>query len=124
MPRKYELVDANNAHTIGHTFYRVKALRDFGDVHAGDVGGWIEDDTCLSQDGSAWVYGNARVYDGACVYGNARVYDGACVYGSARVYGNACVYDDAEVYGNAEVHEFAEVYGSANIAEHAQGEQP
>ena len=79
MPRKYELVEASSAHTIGHTFYRVKALRDFGDVHAGDVGGWIEDDTCLSQDGSAWVYGNARVY------GNAEVHEFAEVYGSANI---------------------------------------
>src|SRR5690606_32655391 len=68
------------------------ALRDFGDVRAGDIGGYIERETNLSHDGNAWVRDNAQVY------GNARV------FGDARVYGDARVHDHAWVCGNAQVH--------------------
>jgi len=40
---------------------RIKALRDFGDVKKGDIGGYVEKENNLSQLGNAWVYGNARV---------------------------------------------------------------
>lgn len=63
MGKKYELVKEESMIVDEiYTVYRVKALRDFGDVHAGDVGGWVEDDTCLSQDGSARVYDDAEIY--------------------------------------------------------------
>lgn len=72
------------------TLYQIRALKDFDDVKAGDLGGYIEKESNLSQDGNCWVYGNAKVYDDAKVFDNAKVY-GAKVYG-AQVYGNAKVY--------------------------------
>lgn len=50
---------------MGKTLYRIKALVQFGNVNAGDLGGWIEKEENLSQSGNAWVYGNARVYGNA-----------------------------------------------------------
>ena len=45
MGKKYELVKEESMIVDEiYTVYRVKALRDFGDVHAGDVGGWVEYD--------------------------------------------------------------------------------
>ena len=86
--KKYRLTEETTK--VGNrTLYRIQALRDFGNVKEGDIGGYIESEKNLSQDGNAWVYGNARVYGDACVYGNARVSGNACVYGNARVYGNA-----------------------------------
>lgn len=35
------------------------ACKTFGDVHEGELGGWIESYENLSQDGYAWVYDNA-----------------------------------------------------------------
>ena len=67
------------------TLRRIVALRDFGDVKAGDKGGWIEKEENLSQDGDAWIYGNARVYGDAWVCGDARVYGDARVCGDAHV---------------------------------------
>ena len=52
---------------LGRTLRRIRALIAFGDVEAGEAGGWIEKEENLAQDGDAWVYGDARVY------GNARV---------------------------------------------------
>ena len=57
----------------GITLRRIVALRDFGDVKAGDKGGWIEKEENLSQDGNAWVFGNAQVCGDAWVRGDAHV---------------------------------------------------
>ena len=106
--KKYELTSETKVF-LGKTLYRIKALVQFGNVNAGDLGGWIEKEENLSQSGNAWVYGDARVSGNAWVYGDARVSGGARVYGNARVSGDARVYGDAEVYGNARVYGNAEV---------------
>ena len=61
----------------------------------GEVGGWIEKESNLSQSGHARVDGNARVAGNAQVYGNARVLGNALVTGDALVSGNARVYGNA-----------------------------
>lgn len=76
---------------------RIRAIISFGNVNAGDLGGWIEKEENLFQENNAWVYGNAEVYD------NAEVYGDAWVHGVAEVYGDTEVYYNAEVCGNAEV---------------------
>lgn len=94
--------------------YRIRALKDFSDIKAGTLGGYVENEDNLSHDGNAWIYGNARVYGDAKVYGNARV----C--GDAEVYGNARVYDDAKIYGNACVGSDARVCGDAEVCGNAR----
>jgi len=69
----------------GITLYQIKAEISFGNVVKGELGGYIEKKENLSEDGDAWVSGNARVYGDAWVYGDA------CVSGNARVYGDAWV---------------------------------
>lgn len=59
--KKYELTGETIVH-LGHTLHRIRALISFNDVQAGDLGGWIETESNLAQDGNAWVYGNAQVY--------------------------------------------------------------
>lgn len=71
--KKYELLQDQTIEWCGRTLCRIRALRDFGDVHAGDVGGYIECEYNLSQVGNARVCGNARVYNNARVCGNAWV---------------------------------------------------
>lgn len=46
---------------------RIKALKDFGTITKGTIGGYVDSYKNLSQEGYAWVYGNARVS------GNAKV---------------------------------------------------
>ena len=117
--KKYELT-AEFIEKWGKKLFRIKALISFGSVEAGELGGYVEKEDNLAQDGDAWVYGNARVYGNAEVYGNARVCDDAWVYGDARVYGNAEVYGDARVYGNARVCDDAWVYGNAWVCGNAR----
>ena len=98
--------------TLGNTTLKqIVCVTAFSNVAAGDVGGWIESEKNLSQDGNSWVFGDARVYGYAWVFGDARVYGYARVYGNAEVYGDAEVYGNAEVYGDAEVYGYAEVHG-------------
>ena len=64
---------------LGRKLFRIKALVEFGDVKAGELGGYVEKEENINHEGNAWVYGNARVYGDARVSGDARV------YGNARV---------------------------------------
>ena len=76
MKKKYKLTEETKE-WCGHTLHRIEALKDFGDVKAGDKGGWIEKEENLSHQGDAWVYGSAWVYGDACVSDSARVSDSA-----------------------------------------------
>ena len=68
---KYELLKDDTKEVSGHTLYRIKALRDFGDVTKGDLGGYIESEDNLSHNGDAWVFDDARVWGNAEVCGSA-----------------------------------------------------
>ena len=103
MSKKYELTSETIETDEGITLYRIKALKDFGNVNKGDLGGFIESEDNLSQEGITWVYDNARVFGDAKVFGNALVYGNAVVFGTVLVYGNAQVSGDACIYGNAKV---------------------
>ena len=105
----------NTKQWLGITLYQIKAEKDFSDFNKGDLGGWIEKEDNLSQEGNCWVHGNARVYEDARVSGDARVYGNAQVYGDARVSGDARVYGNAQVYEDARVSGDARVYGNAYL---------
>jgi hypothetical protein len=62
--RKYRLTE-ETMEWRSRTLHRIEALNDFGNVKAGDKGGWIEKVENLNQEGDAWVYGDAKVYGGA-----------------------------------------------------------
>ena len=108
--KKFELTSEFVTNIFGKKLFRIKALVEFGDVEAGEFGGYVEKEENLSHDGDAWVCGDAMVY------GNARVYGDAEVYGDARVCGDAWVCGDAMVCGDARVCGDAEVYGDADYA--------
>ena len=76
--RKYELT-ANQINITGTTLYQIRAIRDFGGIKRGDIGGYIQSENNLSHNGNAWVYGNARVR------GNARVCDNADIYKDTHI---------------------------------------
>ncbi|WP_420639780.1 hypothetical protein [Candidatus Poriferisocius sp.] len=119
---------------------RVRALRDITVVvdgqpvlvaRRGDLGGWVEGEGNLSAGGSAWIAGDAKVFDDArveddaLVTGFAEVSDGAVVRdrafvsGEAKVFGGAQVSDDAQVVDAAVVCVGAEVFGNALVGDEA-----
>ena len=82
--KKYELTEETKV-IDGKTLFRIRALRSFGDIKAGDLGGFIENERNLSHGGNAWVGDNAQVG------GNAEVYGDAWVGGYARVNGDGLI---------------------------------
>lgn len=111
--KKYELTD-ETIEWNEHTLHRIRALKGF--LHAetmsgnlvdpGTLGGWIESEDNLSQEGDCWVWKDAKVYDGAVVYGDgviggeAEVYgDGTEVYESGSVFGKSKVFDGSKIHG-------------------------
>ena len=50
--KKYEFT-GEEKEVFGRTLYRIRAVRDFANVHSGDVGGWIESEKNLSHANNA-----------------------------------------------------------------------
>ncbi|WP_273721816.1 MULTISPECIES: hypothetical protein [unclassified Bartonella] len=114
MEKKYELTDETIE--VGRkTLRRIRALKDFGDVKADDLSGFIAKEDNLSHHGNCWIGGYAKVYDDAKVYENAQVYDKSRIYGKAEVFDEPCIYGHAEVYGDAHIYGHAKIYGEACI---------
>lgn len=111
--KKYELTKESVTFR-GRTLYRIRALRDFGDVKKGDLGGYLEKEENLSHNGTCWVY------DDAMIWGNGLVSDHAQVSGNALVCGNAWIYASAQVSGHAKVFGNAQIFGGAQVSDYAQ----
>ena len=114
MDKKYELIESDIK-----GLYRVKALKDFGYVKKGDIGGYVENPNNLSHEGYCWVYDNAKIYDEARIYGNSEISGCAVIQGNARIYGNSEISDCAVIDGNARIYGDSEVWDYAIIRDNA-----
>ena len=121
MLKKYKLT-FKTINVGGSVLHRIVALRDFGDVRSGDLGGYIRCENNLDHRGNCWVsdnaciYQDARVYEDAKVSGDARVFWRAQVSGDAWVSGNVRIWDNARVSQTARVFDTVYVYGQAHIS--------
>lgn len=88
--KKYELT-SKTINFRGVKLYRIKALISFGIIKTGELGGYIEKEENLSQEGNAWVGGCAIVCDNAIVKDNAIVCDYAVVSNNSIIHNNAIV---------------------------------
>lgn len=137
MNEKYELTN----HTIvinGHTLHRIRALKDFGDVKAGDLGGYVGGISNLCRRGHCWVYddaavygcaqvtedgkikNNARAYDYGRISGQATVSMNARICGRASIAGCATIQDDAVINGRAKISGKTTIGGSATVTDAAE----
>ena len=107
--KKYELTEEKITLDENKTLYRIEALRDFGYVKAGDLGGFVESEKNLSHDGDCWISEYAKVYDDArisgtaIIFGNARIFGSACISGTARISGNVWISGSTRISGSAEI---------------------
>lgn len=133
MNRKYEFTRVVKEGRNGMVLHRIRAVRSFGGVKAGDLGGWIQSEDNLSHAGNAWVAdeaiaaedsyvsGDALADDHAQLYGNAVVTDRAHIGGHAIAEGESVMMGDASIlgevrlYGNGIVSGISEVVGNAVI---------
>jgi len=130
--RKYEFTGETKLFKLQKevTLNQIRAVRDFGEIKVGKLGGWIESEVNLSHDGLSWVGGRAYVFGNATVDGNGMVLDEAIVFddaviegngrvlGMAQVYEGAVVRDKGEVAGNVRIHGDAIIEGNDRFADH------
>ena len=90
--KKYELTD-ETIEVYGTALHRIKALKDFGNVKKGELGGYVESEHNLSQEGNCWVCGNAKVCGNAEVYGDA---DYITIKGLGSKYRNTTIFRTKE----------------------------
>ena len=126
MEEKY-ILTSETEKVNNHILHRIKALKDFGDVKKGDLGGWVENESNLSHKGNCWVYDDAAVYSEAKVMGNAKVFDDveittyssvkgdAEVHGWGRVENYSIVQDNAKVFDGAHLSDHSSVMGNAEV---------
>ena len=96
MTPKYELLQ--HPYTRGsETIYQIKALRDFSDVKAGDLGGYISTEENLSHDGDCWLYQQSVACEKSKVKDDAKLYGTSTLFDYAVAYNNAILKDDAEL---------------------------
>lgn len=99
MSEKYEIT--NIQHPEWRFLRRIRALRDiprYG-VEAGDLGGWVEKEYNLSQDGNAWVGEQATAFENSLVDEDSAVLGHARVGGKVVTSGNALIGGDVSLSG-------------------------
>ncbi|MFN7112919.1 MAG: hypothetical protein ACK4PK_01000 [Alphaproteobacteria bacterium] len=123
-PRKFKLLEQDSVsetpsgdYMIGqkHQLFRIQALVDIPahGVKAGDLGGYIERERCLSHRGDCWIGGEARAF------GQTRVRDDALVTDNARLQQRAVVEENAKVGGYSRVTQWSSVGGAAEVRGHS-----
>ena len=145
-PQKRIIVNQNGNYEA--TVYRIQALRDIPEhgVKAGDAGGFVSNDSNLSQTDSCWIADDAEVLNQAAVMHNAFVGGNASVATSpaawaspiyllnnARIIDNAVVRnytstpqrhmqisENAVISGNAYIENVGFILGSAKISDEVQ----
>ena len=114
---KFIMLSDDHAVINGQTVYRIRALKDFGIVKKGELGGYIAKESNLSfKEGSvAWVAKEAVIMDDASVLNHAHVTDHAIVAGTTTVKDCAIVGGSAEINGNCFIMKEAVVTGAAKL---------
>ena len=131
--KKYKLVKRKSIVTgNGTILYRIKALKDFGNVKKGEIGGFVKSENNLSQEGNCWIHDEAKVLDNAMVLGNAQVSgyatlkdyatvsDSACIKGSnvlisgkSHIYGAVIILDNSKITGECNIGDNVKIYNSS-----------
>lgn len=80
--------------------YRLRAVKNFSNIHKGDIGGLVKSYHNLSQKGDCWVYEKASIFENAHISGNAVITGVAIIYGNARVSGTTIIKDNTVICGD------------------------
>ncbi len=113
---KYRLLpDKDASAKYGTSIYRVQELKNFGDVKAGQLGGFVHCERNLSNENTCWVYPDAVVLGNANVSGKAQICKHAVVADCAIVTDCAVVTDCAEILAHAQVVDSAIVTGTTKV---------
>ena len=95
---KYELLLDDVLLIDEAILYRIRALKDFSDVKAGDLGGYVGNEANLSQYGNCWLYDAAAAFENARIFWDAKMYNESMVYGNARIFGRAILCNEVQIH--------------------------
>ena len=99
--RKYKFTK-NALDWNGYKLRQIQAVRDFGNVRKGDLGGWICYDAQLSHEGDCWIGEDSRIGYGVTVDENAQLID-SWIFGDCSIR-NRAVLDCVNCYIFGRVH--------------------
>lgn len=116
--QKYELSE-EAAMINGVLHHRIRAVRAFSlpngmSVASGQLGGWVENENNLAQEGKCWVTENA------ILSGNCRVEDDVLVRDNGYVCGDALLKDRVIVKDKGVVGHYAKLRGNIIVKETSQ----
>ena len=115
MQKKYELTDEYTlveSNSGGHKrVFRIRALLDIPryNVRIGELGGFVESEANLSQEGDCWVADNAIVSD------NATVKDDVVAWNCSRMTGNSSLTGESTIYDKVQLTDQVSVSGMSEL---------
>ena len=116
--RKYALTKTTMEFE-GVTLFQIKAVRSFGNVKVGDLGGYVSGKHVLSHIGDCWVYENGiavggKITDNASIYGTSirSVISGETKLGANAIVNNCDIkilsFDNCEISNITLIEDIAE----------------
>ena len=141
--RKYEMTNITMEFEE-RTLYRIRALKNFRNVEAGDLGGWVSGKYNLSQEGECWIYDEAKCMDNARMYHNSVMYNNAIMcdfsemhgcsemhnysamldnsrmYNCSAMYDNSRMYNDSKMYNNSRMFDNSAMYNNAVMLDNSK----
>lgn len=113
--KKYILTDYT-CQVDGQTLYRIRAVKSFPGVKAGELGGYVAGEHNLSQDGICWIFPKGVVRENALVKDEARVFGKSRLEGNALLEEYARTYDFSHISGNTRIGGSAQASGYSRIS--------
>lgn len=126
--KKYEITEIT--HPKYPWLHRIRARCQVNEqVGPGALGGYVQTEDNLSQDGTCWIYDQAICCEEAVVEDDGRMFDGAVARGSALISGDARMFERAVAEGNSsffsgELKENARLSGNAVVNRSDNGLSP
>ena len=126
--KKYEITEIT--HPKSPWLPRIRARCQVNEqVGPGALGGYVQTEDNLSQDGTCWIYDQAICCEEAVVEDDGRMFDGAVARGSALISGDARMFERAVAEGNSsffsgELKEDARLSGNAVVNRSDNGLSP
>lgn len=126
--KKYEITEIT--HPKYPWLHRIRARCQVNEqVSPGALGGYVQTEDNLSQDGTCWIYDQAICCEEAVVEDDGRMFDGAVARGSALISGDARMFERAVAEGNSsffsgELKEDARLSGNAVVNRSDNGLSP
>ena len=119
--KKYKILmdKKNTIEWEGHILYRIKALRNFGDVKKGDIGGFVESEYNLSHEGNCWIYNNAKAMDNSRIYDNSKMYNNSKMYGHSEMHDNSEMYEDSVMYNDSRIYDNSAMYNNSKMRDNS-----